>query len=127
MTAKVPEGRKYSFWLIVALLTLIPPVGWFLMYKDKTYHGWFPAMMILYSLPISAIPLAQILDRTSILNGVPEKTLILLLAYAAIQIFVAVYLSEVIQNGRFRITNFLFVCLFLTVNNLTPIIMFVSF
>lgn len=44
----IPPHRSSSS-LITLFLFVFPPISWYLLWKDKTRHGWFPNLLIIYA------------------------------------------------------------------------------
>ncbi len=37
-------------WMMLAMLFLFPPIGWFFMWKEKAYHSWFATTVFFYGI-----------------------------------------------------------------------------
>lgn len=53
------EGNLTKHGLIVILLWVAAPVAWYLMWKDKKYHNWFPHLLWINGAVFGAITLVR--------------------------------------------------------------------
>ena len=37
-------------WLMLLMLFIFPPIGWYFMWKEKEYHSWFATTIFIYGL-----------------------------------------------------------------------------
>ena len=40
---------------VSVLLLIFPPLAWWIMYKNKKYHSWFPTLILFYTVPNALI------------------------------------------------------------------------
>lgn len=46
----VPTPHHTPVWLMLLMLFVFPPLGWFFMWKEKSYHLWFATTIFIYGL-----------------------------------------------------------------------------
>jgi hypothetical protein len=105
-TAKPVTGRV-SASLILFLLLAFPPIAWYFMWRDKTYHHWFGKLLIISGILALGITLSSFaaigtsIDRLYASLGVTNAhqslitmTTYLGIAFAIIQVLFGLYLQH---------------------------------
>jgi len=49
-TDMAPKGGETPFFLVILLLIFFPPAAWYVMWKEREYHMWFPWLIGFYGL-----------------------------------------------------------------------------
>jgi hypothetical protein len=47
----VVQENYTAVWKIILLIVFLPPIAWFLLYKQKHYHSWFSYLLVLRAIP----------------------------------------------------------------------------
>jgi hypothetical protein len=45
-----PASHHTPTWMMLAMLFIFPPVGWFFMWREREYHSWFATTVFFYGL-----------------------------------------------------------------------------
>jgi len=60
----LPSENAIPKWVIIVLLLIFPPVAFYLMWKEKSYHKWFANLLIFVGSLTSILGIIQILIVT---------------------------------------------------------------
>lgn len=110
VTTEKPVTGRVSASLILFLLLAFPPVAWYFMWRDKTYHHWFGKLLIISGLLALGITLSSFaaigtsVDQLYASLGVHNTNQELLtmstylgIGFAVIQVFFGLYLQHRIK------------------------------
>lgn len=99
----IPSEPHVQPWLIVLLIIFFQPLAWYFMSKDKHFHGWFPFLLWVTSVPfiiVETILLLFIVPRLTTLYQQLNSSSPGTISYLGIYAFI-VYLLIVITFGIF--------------------------
>jgi hypothetical protein len=129
-----PGYHHTANWLMLLMLFVFPPVGWYFMWKEKEYHTWFATTIFIYGLfgfvlnamliVIIAPMLPGVLDRYGIADRsfIPTPSLLILgILIADAQMFFGIYLWRIVKKQGKLGRKILFItAILLFVNYIIP-------
>jgi len=85
--------------IIVFLLWAAAPVAWYLMWRDKRYHHWFPHLLWINGIIFGIITLLNLhkIDSHPVLTPV---TVTLILSFAIMQILAGLHLQKRLMQSK---------------------------
>jgi len=119
-------------WLIVLLLLLFWPAAFYLMYKDKRFHTWFPVLLWIYAIPFLLLSLVYAFFVIPQLNALlvsvnavhPSLTIIYVIialvdVVLIIEIIFAFYAKKQIREDTIHANKALLITITLLILNIT--------
>lgn len=78
--------------LIILLLWFAAPIAWYMMWKDKRYHSWFPHLMWINGLVFTTITFVQMpnIVNSSFFN---PSVILAILIFALVQVVAGFFLQ----------------------------------
>lgn len=128
-TLNVPEqSHSASHITVLVLLFLFPPAAWYIMWKNKQYHSWFPMLLILNALiPLVTLIIMllfvvpQLMTLYNNLNVQPNFSpyplIITAIILSGIQILFAIYIRQRVKKYGQLSQNLLVVTLIFLITN----------
>ena len=102
---EVSSPPKTASWVIVLFLLLFPPVAFYLLWKDKAYHGWFYSLNIFFGISLVVFGIFMKVFLIPLLTkafstvgakqpGSSSALIIILIVFAIFQICFGFYLKN---------------------------------